>query len=119
MVLGLHATRYDVSLSAPAIGTSSAKTTAPLPTLGFYGAYAFSPKLLLTGRIDFFGLNYGDYSGHLRALNAGLQYQLFNNVGLGVGYRYIDTDLSVSKPNLRAEFSEKYSGPTVYVNFSF
>ena len=36
-------------------------------TIGFYGSYALTPRWLLSGRVDFFSLNYNDYDGSLTA----------------------------------------------------
>jgi hypothetical protein len=52
--LGLHVTDFTASLGAAAFGTKSSETLAPLPTIGAYGAYAFTPQWLLSGRVDYF-----------------------------------------------------------------
>ncbi len=117
--LGLFVTDFKASLSASGIGGQSADTLAPLPTIGLYGAYAFSPRWLLTGRVDYFSLNYNDYDGSLKSVSAGIDYRVTRNFGVGAGYRYVDYDLTVSKSNFNGGVRYKFSGPTVYAIASF
>jgi len=118
--LGLHVTDIAASLvgSGGAIG-QAADTLAPLPTIGVYGAYAFSPRWLLSGRIDYFSLKYGDYDGKLINLTAGFEYRVVRNVGMGAGWRYVDYDLNVTKARFNGGVNYKFSGPTLYATASF
>jgi opacity protein-like surface antigen len=117
--LGLFVTDFKASLSASGIGGQSADTLAPLPTIALYGAYAFSPRWLLTGRVDYFSLNYNDYDGSLTSVTAGIDYRIARNFGIGAGYRYVDYDLTVSKSDFNGGVRYKFSGPTVYAIASF
>jgi opacity protein-like surface antigen len=117
--LGLFVTDFKASLSSSGIGAQSADTLAPLPTIGLYGAYAFSPRWLLTGRVDYFSLNYNDYNGSLTSVTAGIDYRIARNFGIGAGYRYVDYDLTVSKSDFNGGVRYKFSGPTVYAIASF
>lgn len=117
--LGLFVTDFKSSLSASTIGGQAADTLAPLPTIGLYGAYAFSPRWLLTGRVDYFSLNYSDYDGSLTSVTAGIDYRFARNFGIGAGYRYVDYDLTVSKSDFNGGVRYKFSGPTVYAIASF
>jgi len=125
--LGVHVTTFDLGVSTAGGAAESADTLAPLPTLGFYGYYAFSPRWLVQGRADVFSLDYDDYSGSLLNLNLGLEFQLAKHVGLGAGYRYVDLELTSEKTltvgsasdDFRGEFNYQYSGPTLYMSFSY
>ena len=44
IALGLHATDFRLSLGATGVGTQQADALAPLPTVGLYASYAFSPR---------------------------------------------------------------------------
>jgi outer membrane protein with beta-barrel domain len=117
--LGLHATDFKASLAAAGIGGQTGDALAPLPTIGLYGAYAFSPKWLLSGRLDYFSLNYNDYDGSLVNFNAGIDYRFTRHFGAGVGYRYVDYDLTVTKSKFHGGVNYKFSGPMFYVVSSF
>ena len=128
--LGAHVTTFDFGINATGenneIVEAAADTLAPLPTIGLYGFYAFSPRWLMQGRIDYFTLEYQEYSGSLLNLNVGLEYQLARHFALGAGYRYVDLEFTADKTlgvgevsdDFRGEFQYHYSGPTVYLSFS-
>ena len=117
--LGLFVTDFTASLTASTVGGKKGDTLAPLPTIGLYGAYAFSPRWLLSGRVDYFSLNYGDYDGSLKNFTAAIDYRLTRNFGVGAGYRYVDYDLSVTKSSFNGDIRYKFNGPTVYSVVSF
>jgi len=117
--LGLFITDFKVGLSAAGIGGEVKDALAPLPTIGLYGAYALSPRWLLSGRIDYFSLNYGDYDGSLTNVTAGVDYRIARNFGIGAGYRYVDYDVDVSKSDYHGNVHYKFSGPTIYGVASF
>lgn len=128
--LGAHVTTFDFGITATGEefeGTeAAADTLAPLPTIGLYGFYAFSPRWLMQGRVDYFALEYQEYSGGLLNLNVGLEFQLAKHVGLGAGYRYVDLEFTADKTlsvgsagdDFSGEFTYHYSGPTLYLSFS-
>ena len=129
-MLGAHVTTFDFGISA--IGENierveaAADTLAPLPTIGLYGSYAFSPRWLMQGRVDYFTLEYEEYSGNFLNFNVGLEFQLAKHVGLGAGYRYVDLEFTAEKTlsvgsvsdDFSGEFQYHYSGPTLYLSFS-
>jgi hypothetical protein len=129
--LGAHVTTFDFGIRATGEESESteaaADTLAPLPTIGLYGFYAFSPRWLMQGRVDYFALEYQEYSGRFLNFNAGLEFQLAKHLGLGAGYRYVDLEFTADKTlgvgdvsdDFRGEFQYHYSGPTVYLSFSY
>jgi hypothetical protein len=130
-VLGAHVTTFDLGISAIGSGgnidqTERADTLAPLPTIGLYGSYAFSPRWLMQGRVDYFTLEYEEYSGTFLNFNVGLEFQLAKHVGLGAGYRYVDLEFTADRTlsvgsvsdDFSGEFQYRYSGPTLYLSFS-
>jgi opacity protein-like surface antigen len=119
VTFGLHSTDFKISIAASGIGSDTGEALAPLPTLGIYGAYAFTPKWLLTGRVDVFSLEYEEYDGSLLNVTVGVDYRLFRNFGLGAAYRYIDYDLNVTKSKFNGGINYRFSGPMLYLVSSF
>ena len=103
----------------PTSGRETADTLAPLPTIGFYGSYAFTPRWLLSGRVDFFSLKYNDYDGSLVNVMAAVDYRFARNFGVGLGYRYVDYDLDVTKSSFTGGIKYEFSGPMLYLIGSF
>jgi len=116
---GLHTTDFKMSIAASGIGSDTGDVLAPLPTIGAYGAYALTPKWLVSGRVDVFSLSYDVYDGSLTNATIGVDYRFFRNFGLGAAYRYIDYDLRVSKSSFNGGINYRFSGPLVYAVSSF
>ncbi len=125
--LGLHLMDLDAQIAGNAsvdgndIGysTQGDDFLAPLPNIGGYGAYAFSSKLIVTGRVDWFSASIGDYSGGLLSMGADVQYQAFENVGFGIGYHYLNVDISVDTSDWHGEADYTYHGPKLYMTMNF
>ena len=119
VVLGVHVTDFNTSLSAAGIGSSSGDTLAPLPTIGLYGAYAFSPKWLLTGRVDYFTLSYDEYEGTLVNLGVALEYRVSRHFGVGLGYRHVSYDVDITKTRYTGSIDYRFNGPILFGVASF
>jgi hypothetical protein len=119
VALGLHTTQFEASLSAAGTATAKGDVLAPLPTLGVYGGYAFTPNWMLTGRVDMFSLNYDQYDGSLVDALVKIDYRFHRNFGVGLGYRYVDYDLSLGKSSFNGGVQYRYSGPVLSVTGSF
>jgi opacity protein-like surface antigen len=124
---GVHIVRFDTKLkvsgginnASGSVQSDSVDLTAPLPNVLGYGTYAFTPKLSLDGSVGWFGLSYDDYDGNLLTLAANLDYRLTDHFGVGVGYNYINMDLTINKSNRKDKYDIDYKGPVLYVTASF
>jgi opacity protein-like surface antigen len=124
---GVHIVRFDTKLkvsgginnASGSVQSDSVDLTAPLPNVLGYGTYAFTPKLSLDGSVGWFGLSYDDYDGNLLTLAANLDYRLTDHFGVGVGYNYINMDLTIDKSNRKDKYDIDYKGPVLYVTASF
>ena len=123
---GLHVVNFDTRLKVSgginnvsgSVQSDSVDLTAPLPNILGFGAYAITPKLAVTGSVGWFGLSYNDYSGNLVTLAANLEYRFTDHVGIGVGYNYLDMDLTVDKSR-KNKYDIEYKGPVLYLSAGF
>lgn len=109
--------------------TETYDAPAPMPAIGLYANYALSPRWLLTGRVDYidfdlsttrwFGAELQDVGGHIVAIEATAEYRIFDNVGLGAGYRYMDVAIDADSEGLHGEVGYKLSMPTAFVRVDF
>ncbi|MGZ8360298.1 MAG: hypothetical protein ACXWUX_07235 [Allosphingosinicella sp.] len=125
--LGLHATDFEVAIS----GQGSVNGTpfqsvarrrdvlAPLPTLGLFGTVEVAPQVTLGARVDFMSLGIDDYDGRLINFQASAVYRIFENVGVGVGYRYVDYRVDVEKTDWVGRVRYRFSGPNVFLQVGF
>lgn len=118
-VLGLHATDFTATLSAAGVGARTGDGLAPLPTIGVYGAYAFTPKWLLSGRLDYFSMNYNEYDGSLVNFSVGVDYRFTRHFGVGLSYRHVDYDVTATKSSFNGGLNYKFNGPMIYGIASF
>lgn len=65
--------------------TESEDVVAPIPVVGMFVHYAFTPNLILMANADFFRLDVGDVSGSFISGVAKLDYYFTKNFGAGVG----------------------------------
>ena len=119
MVLGLHVTDFKASLGAANVGAQTGDALAPLPTVGLYGAYALTPKWLVSARFDYFSLNYNEYDGELKNFTVGVDYRFARHFGAGLAYRYLEYELNSTKPKLTGSVNYQFSGPLLYLTASF
>jgi hypothetical protein len=118
-VVGLHVTDFKASLAAAGVGAQTGDGLAPLPTIGLYGAYAFTPQWLVSGRADYFSFNYNEYDGKLINFTLGVDYRFTRHFGAGIAWRHVDYQLDATKVKYTGEVNYKFTGPMVYLNASF
>ncbi|RZU02509.1 outer membrane protein with beta-barrel domain [Rivibacter subsaxonicus] len=122
--LGLHITDFMVSLEGTsnvgiAFDREAKDALAPLPTLGLYGSYAFSPAFGVRARADYLSLKYQDYDGKLLNFEATLDWRFSQHFGAGLGYRYVDYRLDVTKSDWNGQLKYKFNGPFVFLEAAF
>jgi hypothetical protein len=125
--IGLHATNLDFSISgqgsaggAPVSSQVRRKDfLAPMPTVGLYTTFEVMPRVTINARADYLSLGIDDYDGSLLNAQASVSYRVMDNVGIGVGYRYVDYDLDVTKPNVIGTFDYQFWGPSLFIEAGF
>lgn len=117
---GLYVADIGASISAESIDrASSGGVTAPLPVVGLRGQYDFSDKWSLRGSAEVFAIEYGDFSGSLYDLYAGLDYQLFNHAAIGIGVNSVKLNVGVTKANFNGDLDWLYAGGLLFFKFDF
>jgi opacity protein-like surface antigen len=125
--IGLHATNFEFSLQGDAdvdigvIRRQNQKRTflAPMPTVGVFGTYEVTPKVILTGRADYLSLDVGDYDGSILNAQAAIAYKVTDMIEIGAAYRYVDYGLDVDKSRYTASVDYDFSGPAVFIRAGF
>jgi hypothetical protein len=120
LTAGLYTADIGTSLAAESIGrASSGGVTAPLPVFGLRGQYDFSEKWTLRGSAEIFALEYGDFSGSLYDVYAGVDYQITDHMALGAGINLVNINVGVSKPNLDGDLDWRYEGGLAFLKLDF
>lgn len=122
--IGLHATDFEIELAGETQGGASAVVRnrtflAPMPTLGVYGTYEATPRVILNGRVDFLSLELDEYSGGITNAQASVSYRITPMFSAGLAYRYVAYDLQAEKTDFVADIDYNFSGPSVFARVSF
>lgn len=88
----------------------SVEAKAPMPNVGLWYNFSLTPKWALTSRLDYLGVDIGDFSGELVNLGLGVNYRAFENFGFGLNYNYLELDLTITKPDWRGGTETTYKG---------
>ena len=123
--IGLHTLLLKTSINANNIGVSEEfSQPAPLPVVGLHGAYRLADDWLLSADAEMFYISLPDVggvelSGYLVDARLNLEYDLFDNVGLGVAYNpfIMSVDMEKDAAALDAEYG--YQGVLVYLRTFF
>ncbi len=111
--LGAHTMEWKSKWTAGALAAEEEfDVLAPLPVLGLFGSYAFTPKLYLNGSTEFFGLEYEEFDGFMNNTRLDLEHRTFEHVALGLGVDYFLIDAAAESENghLSAEAEHDYLG---------
>jgi len=124
---GVHTVDLDTQMTVSfQIGDQEGKvvsnrldTLAPLPNLLVYFHWKFAPRWNIVGRVGYFNLDYGDYSGQMTNAHIMVNYQFSPRWTLGLGYQFVDLDLGIEKKDFTQVYDMNFSGPMAFVRFSF
>ena len=95
---------------------SEATVTAPIPFLGVFIDYAFTPKLVMRIKPEFFDLEVGDFEGRFIETRWTLDWYFSRHVGIGGGYNSTDLQFSDTGDS-PFNVDYRYSGLLIYLSF--
>jgi len=121
--VGLHWMQFGAFIEHDLITnfaeTSAVAATAPLPNIGGWYYYSPSEKWYVGGRLDWLAATVGEYRGGITNFAAGVNYQMFDNVGIGVKYQLFRLGLDVDQDNWRGRVKFAFEGAFVYLSGSW
>jgi hypothetical protein len=117
---GLYIADFKTEIIGQEIGEREGRgTTAPLPVVGLRGKYDFTEKVSFRGSAEFFALEYQGFDGSLYDFYAGVDYQLFDHVAIGLGINSVRMDLGIAKNNFNGNLDWQYDGGLLFFKFDF
>jgi hypothetical protein len=120
LTAGLYIADVGTRLEAESIGASSDNgITAPLPVIGLRGRYDFTPRWSFRASAEVFAIDYGDYSGSLYDVYAGLDYRIAEHWGIGVGYNASKINATVANDQFKGDLDWQYGGGLLFVKLDF
>jgi hypothetical protein len=90
---------------------ASVDAEMPLPNIGVWYMYSWSPKWLFQARVDWLDASIGDYSGSLWNAQAGVHWQTFEKLGVGLYFNNFKLDVDVDKTDWHGRVENRNYGP--------
>lgn len=90
---------------------ASVEGEIPMPNLGIWYMYSWSPKWAFQARVDWLSASIGDYSGSLWNAQAGIHWQTFESLGVGLYYNNFDVNVDVDKSDWHGSVDATQRGP--------
>lgn len=125
-MLGVYGDRFKYNVNAtgkPGDGTqsssSSASTTVPLPLVGASVDWYIIPRWKIAGSVEGLKVHIGDYDGHAFVATASTDYTLWRNLGVGIRYVYTDVSVDVEKSDFNGKFSRRMNSVNLYAKMMF
>lgn len=120
---GLHLAKVGVGLSVDSglfgADLRTAKSDLPMPVLSFVLDYNVTPKFNWFLRTQLFALDLGEWRGLYTDVHLGMEYQLFEHVGVGAGLGSNALEVQREIDNVRFAFNNRVTGLHFFVSANF
>ena len=120
---GVHLTDIGINLDASVtnngVSASKADMLAPLPVVSFRLDYNVTPKLHWFLQTELFALSVGDWDGTYSDLQLGVEYQLLQNIGVGMGLGSNSLKVLEETSSSRFDYSNRITGVNLFVSANF
>jgi len=127
--LGVHWLEIDafiegkVDVAPPGTGTEQrrvgATASVPLPNLGIWYMWSWSPNWVLTSRFDWLEVTVDEFSGSMYDITVGLNYQMSDHFGLGFGLSGFLLDVEVKGSDWAGKLENRQFGPNLSVTWNW
>jgi hypothetical protein len=112
---GFHWLDIESFIEAQAITTTtyqreSVSAAFPLPNIGAWYQYSWSPKWVTEVSSDWLSASIGDYKGGLLNTQIGVNYQMSDIFGVTLSYNYFIFDIDVNKSDWRGQIETRQQG---------
>lgn len=122
---GLHRIQIDAFIAGqafindepPIFRELRVSTNGPLPNLGAWWAYAFTPKWGLVTRLDWLSASIDKYDGTIINAAVGINYAFTQHFIVGLNYNHFEIDVDVTEEYWKGSAQQRINGPFGYVSF--
>ncbi len=122
--LGLHVLAIDAILEGEVrpvaeFRRETASASVPLPNLGIWYMHSWSPKWVVTTRLDWLDLTIEEFSGSMYDLSVGVNYQMSDHFGIGLAVNAFRLDVGVDSTDWTGELVQEQIGPRLNVTWNW
>ncbi|MFB6454040.1 hypothetical protein ACE38W_02120 [Chitinophaga sp. Hz27] len=110
-----------ISLAGANINTQAERfsITAPLPDVGLWGGYAFSPRWAIQGEISWLQLTIDDIKGRIWSGTLQVSYHIIAGLDASLGYTGLNFKVDATRPHFNGNLKWGYNGPSLGASYSF
>ena len=112
--VGLHMTRIEIGLhtdtTSSGIEARDVDTTLPLPVVSFSIVYHVTPKFAWHFKQEFFALQYDKWDGNYTDSTLGIEYRVFENVGLGIALSSNSLKVTEKEDDYKFSYDNRITG---------
>ena len=122
--LGLHWLDIDVFVEGEVqpvaeFRRETASASVPLPNLGIWYMHSWSPKWVVTTRLDWLDVTFDEYSGSMYDLSVGVNYQMSDHFGIGLALNAFRLDVEVDGTKWKGGLVNEQIGPRLDVTWNW
>jgi hypothetical protein len=125
-LIGVYVAPIDVGLAVSGLVNEqgSADFTAPLPVLGLRMDIALTPRWFIRTGAQAFYLEYKRFTGSILKVNAALEYNPWEHVGIGLGFDTMRINVEAEDEDwpgidLNGKVNFNYAGLQLYLRFFY
>ena len=93
--------------------------SAPLPNIGAWYLYSPNSRWVFQARLDWFSASFDDYDGSLWNAGAGVNFQVFSHMGIGLSYNFFRIDVDVDSDDWNGSAEIEQHGPFASLSFNW
>ena len=112
--VGLHMTRIAIGIRSDTTSTGveakDVNTTLPLPVVSFSIIYRVTPKFAWHFKQEFFALHYDKWEGNYTDSTLGVEYRVFENVGLGISLASNSLKITEKADDYKFNYDNRMTG---------
>jgi len=104
----------------PLTGREDVSAGVPLPNLGIWYSYSWSPKWILITRLDWLDVTIEEISGSLYDASVGFNYQMSDHFGISLAINYFKLDVSIKDQDWNnAALDTSQTGPLLHITWNW
>ena len=125
--LGLHWLEIDAFVEGNAVigggpnefRRESASASVPLPNLGIWYMWSWSPNWVLASRFDWLEVTVDEFSGSMYDVSVGVNYQMSKHFGMGFAVNGFVLDVDFKGDNAEVGLKNEQIGPRLNVTWNW
>src|SRR5262249_44787101 len=125
-LLGIYGGRFEFNVDVtgnehpnPQTLSTTASTSVPLPLIGATVDWYLNPRWKISGAVSGLKAHIGDVDGTALVAGASTEYMLVRNLGVGVRYMYTDVDVDVNKSSFNGHATWRMNSVSLYAKMMF